>query len=385
MAPNETVQRLRPLMPVMGITRIANVTGLDRIGIPVTMVCRPNSRSVASFQGKGETLAAAEASGLMEAIETYHAEHITLPLKYASFEELRYSHNMIDVEALPWVRDNPFHEYRPILWIEGYDLLGDSYVWLPYELVHTNYTRPLPTGSGVFLASSNGLASGNNLFEAISHAICEVVERDSMALWRRMPLAAQEARRIRLDTIADPACRDVIAKFKLADVDVAVWEITSDLGIPAMLCWVMETGQQDERLLGRPSVGSGCHPSREVALSRALCEAAQERLTLISGARDDLRQRFYDDIGAQGVFEIEDGIRFSSGPSKDFATCEEDVAWELEQLSRVGIRQAVMVDLTMGLVPGVAVVRVVIPGLEGVSDDPKYVPGPRAIAAEHAP
>jgi ribosomal protein S12 methylthiotransferase accessory factor YcaO len=31
------------LAPVMGITRVANVTGLDSVGIPVVMVCRPNS------------------------------------------------------------------------------------------------------------------------------------------------------------------------------------------------------------------------------------------------------------------------------------------------------------------------------------------------------
>ncbi len=54
-APAETVARVRRLMPVMGITRIANVTGLDCIGIPVVMVCRPNSRSLSVSQGKGWT------------------------------------------------------------------------------------------------------------------------------------------------------------------------------------------------------------------------------------------------------------------------------------------------------------------------------------------
>ena len=84
--PDVTVARMRRFMPLMGITRIADVTGLDRLGIPVTIVCRPNSRSVAVSQGKGTTLAAAEASGLMESIESYHAERITLPLKYAGYE-----------------------------------------------------------------------------------------------------------------------------------------------------------------------------------------------------------------------------------------------------------------------------------------------------------
>jgi ribosomal protein S12 methylthiotransferase accessory factor len=77
LAPEETVARAGRFMPVMGITRIANVTGLDRIGIPVVMVCRPNARSLAVAQGKGLDLALAKASGLMEAVEAYHAEHIT--------------------------------------------------------------------------------------------------------------------------------------------------------------------------------------------------------------------------------------------------------------------------------------------------------------------
>src|SRR6202020_1763686 len=80
-SPETTLARVRPLRPVMGITRIANITGLDCIGIPVTMVCRPNARSLAVSQGKGLDLTAAKVSGVMESIEGYHAEHITLPLK----------------------------------------------------------------------------------------------------------------------------------------------------------------------------------------------------------------------------------------------------------------------------------------------------------------
>ena len=84
----QTVARLKPLMPVFGITRVANVTGLDTIGIPTVMVLRPNSRALAVSQGKGTSLAAAKASGLMESIESYHAERITLPLKLGSYEDL---------------------------------------------------------------------------------------------------------------------------------------------------------------------------------------------------------------------------------------------------------------------------------------------------------
>ncbi|MCB1762399.1 MAG: YcaO-like family protein, partial [Gammaproteobacteria bacterium] len=111
-------------MPVMGITRIANVTGLDCTGIPVVMVARPNSRSISVFQGKGVTLEAAMASGLMEAVESYHAETITKPLTFASYEELRYTHRVLHPAALPKSPDSLFHPTQPLLWIESYDLLN---------------------------------------------------------------------------------------------------------------------------------------------------------------------------------------------------------------------------------------------------------------------
>src|ERR1051326_6617161 len=100
---NDTIKRVLPLAPVMGITRVANVTGLDKVGIPVVMVSRPNSRSVTVSQGKGIDLASAKASGLMEAAELYHAETATLPLRLASYEELRFKHKVVEIEDLPWV------------------------------------------------------------------------------------------------------------------------------------------------------------------------------------------------------------------------------------------------------------------------------------------
>src|ERR687891_2259925 len=96
-APATTLARVQPYLAALGITRIANVTGLDRIGVPVVMVCRPNSRSLAVSQGKGVTLDAAKASGLMEAIELYHAEHALLDLKLATYHELANTHVVVDV------------------------------------------------------------------------------------------------------------------------------------------------------------------------------------------------------------------------------------------------------------------------------------------------
>lgn len=384
-APLETVSRVRPLMPVMGITRIANVTGLDVVGLPVVMVCRPNSRSIAVSQGKGLDLAAAKASGLMEAVETYHAETIQLPLKLGSFEELRYTHLMIDVSGLPMPVDSRYHDDLQILWIEGRELMTETPVWLPYETVHTNYTLPMPPGSGCFVANTNGLASGNHLLEAISHGICELVERDAVTLWKLRREEARRATAIDLDTVDDDPCLDMLARFAVADIDVKVWDTTTDVDIASFFCLAM--GRQDR--FADPEFGAGCHPAREVALLRALTEAAQSRTTYITGARDDIGPDLYEPTvrarrlrDCRAVIEAHPPVRdFHRVPSWQADTFEDDVGEALRRLAAVGIDQVCIVDLTKPAFR-IPVVRVVVPGLEGVFEEDKgdYIPGPRALA-----
>ena len=131
-------------MPTLGITRVGNLTGLDRIGVPVVMSCRPLSRSVAVSLGKGLDQDAATASALMELAETWHAERITLPVRYASAAELEGSLRLADIERLPHRRERPWRPATRLLWIEAIELFSGERRWLPYELVHTDYTLPGP-------------------------------------------------------------------------------------------------------------------------------------------------------------------------------------------------------------------------------------------------
>ena len=381
--PVETITRVHPLMRQMGITRVANVTGLDRIGIPVVMVCRPNSRSIAVAQGKGLDLDAAKASGLMEAVESYHAERINQSLKLNSYNDLSHSHPLADVDALPRLAGSNFHPNLRILWIEGRDLPANAPTWLPYEVVHANYTVPLPTGSGCFVASTNGLASGNHQLEAIVHGIAEVIERDSTSLWNQMEISRQSRTRIDLKTIDDDTCHDVLDKLERAELSVAVWDTTTDLGIPAFYCLITDN-QSD---LAHSGEGAGCHPARHIALLRALTEAVQVRTTYITGARDDLLPTEYTESGivqklrrARKLMNAQGPTRdYRSVPMQDFRTFEDDLCWILERLRAIGIEQVIAVDLTKAEF-GLPVVRIVIPGLEGPHDHDAYVPGPRARA-----
>ena len=369
--PHETLDSLRRLVPVMGITRIANITGLDTIGIPVTMVCRPNSRSLAVSQGKALELTAAKVSGLMESIEGYHAEHITLPLKLASYEELCYTHPVVDVRQLPRPADTVFHPNTPLLWIEGFDLVENGNMWLPYELVHLNYTIPLPPGTGCFSATSNGLASGNHLLEAISHGICEVIERDSVALWYLRDLSDKQCSRVDLQSVDDSDCGEALEKYRRTGLSVAVWDITNQrLPVPAFLCVVLEHPEYSTRSLP-PAIGSGCHPCRSIALLRALTEAAQSRLTFISGSRDDLSRADYERLrSVQVLRRARLMLEIKGAPHSylDVCTSEnnnfvEEVCWELQVLRKSGFKRVIVVDLTKPEF-GLPVVRVVIPGLQ---------------------
>ena len=370
----------------MGITRVANVTGLDTVGVPVVMVCRPNSRSVTVSQGKGLDLASARASGLMEAAELYHAETITLPLRLATYEELRYQSNVVEVDELPRDSDSRFHPNLRLLWCDGRDLLNEENVFVPYEMVHTNYTTPLPDGHGCFTASSNGLASGNATIEAVSHGICEVVERDATALWKCRDKKRLANTRLELASVDDAICQEVLEKFERAGLIAAAWDITSDIEIAAFACVIVP---KQENAMWHPAVASGygCHPAREIALLRALIEAAQVRLTVISGLRDDFRMDEYEQLlDPDLVRSIRDRVsaslptrRFCDVPTWSSETFEEDLDRELQCIREAGIRRVIVVDLTKKIF-GLPVVRVIIPGLEPMLE-PEYVPGRRGRAA----
>jgi ribosomal protein S12 methylthiotransferase accessory factor len=379
-APDETLARVRPHMGRMGITRLGNITGLDHIGIPVAIAVRPNSRSVSVSQGKGLELPQAMASALMEACEGFHAEEIG-PCRHAAYRELARTETVVDPATL-CAGGRPFDADAAIAWVEGYDLLQREPCWLPAEIVHTDYTVQQP--DGYFLAGSNGLASGNHPVEAINAALYELVERDAVALWIARPLRRRAACLLDLASVDEPDCRALLAKYDAAEIAVRVWNVTTDIGIAAFLCEIRDLSAGDPGRLRRFH-GSGCHADRAIALSRALTEAAQTRLTYIAGIRDDLAPAEYQEApGAEIGDALLDALARETAPVPfaavlSFAADDlsEDLRWALGRLAAVGLGRAVAVDLTRREF-AIPVVRLVIPGLEWDPHHPNYRPGRRA-------
>lgn len=384
-SPEETLGRLEPHFAELGITRLANVTGLDRVGIPVVMAMRPNSRSVAVSQGKGVDLAAAKASALMESVETWHAERISLPTLYGSVEDLGQRVALADLNQFPATSSSRFAASSRLLWIEASDLLSGDGHWIPYEMVHTDYTVPTPPGHGCFPCSTNGLASGNHLLEAQCHAICEVIERDATTLLHHMPRRERYARRVDLTTVDDAECRAILDKMTAANLEMAVWETTSDIGIASFYGLLLPAEGTVEHI----GAGAGTHPSRAIALSRTLTEAIQTRLTYISGARDDLLEQEFTLSGIEHKAVAARQLIGSGSPERSFLAVptieqdklDDDLRLLLSRLAACGIDRVYSVDLSRSELP-VSVVRIVIPQLEPPHDDDSYVPGARARALE---
>ncbi len=383
LAPEATLARVAALAPAIGVTRLAVLTGLDVIGIPVAAAVRPNSRTVAVHQGKGDSLAAAKVSALMEALECCCAETAMLPAHFASAAELAAIGAFADPLRLPRCRGGPDPLHERLLWVEARELGSGRPVWAPRELVTADYSLPQAAAARVFQATTTGLASGNTSEEALLHGLCEAVERDAMTLWHAASETAQARTLVDPDSVDGPCSRAFLDLCRAAGVEVTIWETTSDVGVPVFAALLTDPLGQVQ-----PELGAACRTHPDAALAAALAEAAQARLTTISGARDDLPPEAFAHRAVQARLATALAWR-GAAPARRFADAaavpgsdvpdSDPVAAVLRRLAQAGMAQALAVDLTRPDL-GVPVVRVLVPGLEGAwsEADGEFSPGVRA-------
>ena len=381
-----TLARARAAFREVGISRLANVTGLDHVGVPTWVAVRPLARSLTVSQGKGLTHALAQASAAMESIELHHAEHFVPRGHVASVGAAASDARYADPLLLPIRPDADFSADALVEWIAGTDVLAGEPRWVARDCIDldsvASAARP-----GVFIASSNGLASGNTREEAALHALCEVIERDQTSFWmaRRQFDAEAPNTRLLLDDAADEQSGGLIGKCAAAGLRLAVWRVNRSSRLPCFMCAVFDA--EGRTLFPQRAAGFGCHPYRRIALTRAITEALQSRLTCIAGARDDVTWSTYH--SAMRV-DHSDGARWIARIDSEPETLHLDdvaeapplhsidglLAWCLDALVADGLEQAIIVDLTQEGI-GIPVVHATVPGLEGPLGKPGYTPGPR--------
>lgn len=388
-APRETCRRAAALMERVGVTRLSDVTGLDRIGIPVWSAIRPLDAApgISVYNGKGATSIEAKAGAMMEAIERYCAELVPPSLVRASYQQMQERGSVLDPRWLHLDPQSGYSETTEIEWVLGADLQSGQDVWVPLCAVMMPYPRE--RGPRLLMHSTNGLASGNTLEEAICHALAELIERDGMTLAavrgslrpivqlaaaavgnQADPLgwAAEQARPhsdlfplIDLGSLPEPLSM-LAGRFRQAGVDLVMRDITSDLGIATVSAVALEPQLTEKPLY---HLGFGTHPDARVAARRAITEAAQSRLTFIQGVRDDLAD-------AHQLAQLERSLwldqratpqPFTMVPSYAHQDVLDDIQLMLARLQTSGLTQAIVVDLTRPEID-IPVVKMIVPGLE---------------------
>jgi YcaO-like protein with predicted kinase domain len=384
-AAKETFARLKPILPEFGITRLANITGLDTIGIPVWTVVRPLGRSLSVSQGKGMSQELAMVSGIMESIEVFHAEQRRpLPTTRKLFECKRDS-SFIFPHRLVIRSDAKLSGSRSIPWVKGEDLFDQSQKWIPAELFDLDFSKR--AAEPIFLTSSNGLASGNSRTEAIVHGLCEVIERDQTSFWsvEQEELESKINRRVIIQSIKDPVCQPLLEKCVSAGLEIFVWHISVNIDIPVFTCTIAD--RRNKTPYPQQATGYGCHPIATIALARAITEAAQSRLTHISGLREDLTwaryQEFLSETNKDSLAKMSDQpstvdfSRLCSASDKNPLDMLSMLQQVLECLRKAGLRSAIVVDLATN--EAFSVVFVCVPDLEYATPKARtlYTPGSR--------
>lgn len=367
----ETIDLAWGVLDVIGVSRVANITFLDRLEIPVFNSYRPQAApgNLTVTCGKGASTEAALASALMEALERYCGEQHGRFVQGATFADLDAANvEALEPSLLVLDRDSGWTSTTLIDWWP-FERLGDHQsVLLPAAAAFSPYDRP-EGHPRLFASTSDGLAAGNSLEEATLHALYELIERDATAFGEVLRLGSE------IIVGGLPAeQRRMVERFEYNGIKVRLFTFQSDIAVPVVYALIMDTQAELPMLI---NAGAGCHLSPEVASMRALTEAAQSRLSVISGGREDL-PKYASRQGESWVVcrkATEDWCngwpRISIADMEDKSTdsLQGDLLLVLELLQRAQLEQVFRTELTLPDLP-FNVVRMVVPGLEFMHQEP---------------
>jgi YcaO-like protein with predicted kinase domain len=366
-SPATSLRAARKAAKICGVSRLAGVTGLDQIGIPVWTAIRPLGRSLSVSQGKGVTDILAQISALMEAIELFHAESCLPPGIKRSIRRTVNDPKFVKVHELPIRSKKRLDFDLPIGWLKTRSLITGEKKWMPRELIDLDSTHAY---DGFFIASSNGLASGNSRGEALFHGLCEVLERDQVAHWEVAENLSRKPspRRLNLTTSLPESVQTIVDMIQASGLEMAVWYASTTVEVPCFACTIADL--KGNTLYPQRAAGYGCHVSKEIALLRAITEAAQSRLTFISGGRDDLFIKQYEsDIRIdmppnswrKTMAASDQALLYDDLPDfSEFNSFSEAIGFIISSISKDGIADVFALDLTNDAI-GVPVIHVCAP------------------------
>lgn len=381
LAPESPAVLLRDLslhFSELGITRLAGQTGLDRLGIACVAAIRPNSATVATHQGKGIDEISARISAIMEAAEYALAE---VP------DVARVSMSTAAASAAGYVPVSVQHlmphgwkagDEAVMTWLEGEALGEPDKVLVPADAV---ILGGAPFHLPGISQSTNGLAAGTSVNGALLHALCELIERDAVCLWGFKSDTAAQATALAPAAFADAEIDTLVRQIAAAGFRLNLYDQTTNVGVPSIYAVLSPDGRPDRHF--DAATGAGCHPVAAIAARRAIVEAAQTRISIIAGSRDDIAEADYGARLSRDIAVLtETGVLTRTAPVG--LARDTNLAAQLEfvkaGLAKARLNRIVVIPLG-GARFGIHVLRAFVPGLEDRLTNRHWRPGPRATAA----
>jgi len=166
-----------------------------------------------------------------------------------------------------------FTEKTTVRWTKCYDAASGEETWVPAGMVYVPYfyhTNDSEWDSPIVQPISTGLACHVTHEQAAISAISEVIERDSvMITWQAMISPPQ----IPLESLSDGNYA-IARRFEEAGVEVTMFDITTDLGVPVILSGTRCNKPGDEPAM---VVAASADPDPETAARKSLEELAHTR------------------------------------------------------------------------------------------------------------
>ncbi|MGW1765901.1 YcaO-like family protein [Streptomyces sp. NPDC002073] len=358
----DTWARLAPVIADRGITRVADLTDLDTIGIPVWTAIRPAAATLVASAGKGIDHASARISAVMESLEVAASEQAR--------PEVVARGSALEVEPGYGVAELSLHpvslvdDRTALDWVEGWDLVSHTPALLPAAAVGLRGWAADAWQPATFVTTTNGLAGGNDHVEAALHGLLELCERDALAR-----LGDGDAVRVEPDSVGD-RLGAVMDRIRAAGADAVLERIPSLPGTYAYTCWLTQPE------MWQVFAGSGCHTDAPIAAERALLEAVQSRGSTISGGRDDIPEWTFRLQGAPGarpraVPPRSEPLPASAAPGTGPVALDDVLDGLVAAVHARTGRPVIAVDLTPDGRPWPAVVQVFAPGLGLVLEHPR--------------
>jgi ribosomal protein S12 methylthiotransferase accessory factor len=335
-----------------GITRVARLTGLDIIGLPVFAAIRPRATTITVSSGKGEDDVAAQISAVMESLELDAAERWQpQQVRTGTAAELGvgYAVRSLAQHPLSCVDDATVVEWTPAVRLGTRDR-----AWLPVRSVGLRGGQIDRWDPPSFLATTNGLACGATFAEAVEHALLELCERDSLARYEH-----RMATPVGPGEIGDDTVTQVWRRVDAAGLHLVAARLPSLPGLHTSVAYL--TGPDMPMVFS----GSGCSTDPNDAIRRAVFEAVQSRTATISGSRDDIPSHTFDanpvDLSGVTISAVTAGPPSATGPGQAGSNPATDELWSIIERRTGG--PVLAVDLTPPTCPWPYTVQVFAPGL----------------------